>query len=231
VIVPSEFSADHYRQTLGLECTVLPCPFDWHRVSCHASPEERYVTFVNPEPHKGVSVFARIAEQLHLLRPDISLLVVEGRSGMEWLQRMPLDLSHVTNLNVMKNTPDPRDFLRVSHLLLMPSLCEETFGRVAAEAMINGIPVLASRRGALPEILGNAGFLFEIPGQYTASNCDIPSSQDVAPWVKTICRLWDDSSQYRQASRRARDHADMWRPDAILKRYKHVFEDTIGTGR
>ena len=35
----------------------------------------------------------------------------------------------------------------------MPSVWQESFGRVAAEAMINGIPVLGSTRGALPEVI------------------------------------------------------------------------------
>ena len=34
---------------------------------------------------------------------------------------------------------------------------------VAMEAMLNGIPVLASRRGGLPEVVGDGGFLFDIP--------------------------------------------------------------------
>ena len=40
--------------------------------------------------------------------------------------------------------------------MLVPSLWRESLGRVPMEAMANGIPVLASDRGALPETLGNA---------------------------------------------------------------------------
>jgi len=39
-------------------------------------------------------------------------------------------------------------------LLLVPSLGLESFGLVAREAHAAGVPVLASRRGALPEIFG-----------------------------------------------------------------------------
>ena len=35
--------------------------------------------FVNPQPTKGLFVFARIAEQLQRRRPDIPILVVESR--------------------------------------------------------------------------------------------------------------------------------------------------------
>ena len=69
----------------------------------------------------------------------------------------------------MPFTPHPRVFDSTvyanTRLLLMTSLWLESFGLVAAEAMLNGIPVLASNRGALPETLGGAGFLFDIPAR------------------------------------------------------------------
>jgi len=45
----------------------------------------------------------------------------------------------------------------------VPSRCEESFGLVAAEAGFFGLPVVASRRGGLPEIVedGVTGFLVE----------------------------------------------------------------------
>ncbi len=75
---------------------------------------------------------------------------------------------------------------------LMPSLWRESLGRVAIEAMANGIPVMASDRGALSETLGDAGFVFTIPERCTPSSSAVPTAQEVAPWVAAIERLWDD---------------------------------------
>jgi glycosyltransferase involved in cell wall biosynthesis len=120
----------------------------------------RFLTFVNPEPAKGVFVFARIALELAHRRPEIPLLVVESRGQAKpWLERTGLDLSGLNNLHRLANTPDPRQFYSVSRAVLMPSLCAESFGRVAAEAMINGIPALVSNRGALPEVAGEMGVI------------------------------------------------------------------------
>jgi glycosyltransferase involved in cell wall biosynthesis len=64
---------------------------------------------------------------------------------------------------------------------------------VAVEALINGIPVLASRRGGLPEVLERVGFLFDVPERYTPESRQVPTADEVAPWVQTIIRLWDDA--------------------------------------
>ena len=45
-------------------------------------------------------------------------------------------------------------------MVVMPSL-DEGFGMPALEAMTIGVPVVAANRGALPEVVGDAGLLVE----------------------------------------------------------------------
>jgi glycosyltransferase involved in cell wall biosynthesis len=45
-------------------------------------------------------------------------------------------------------------------MLVLPSL-DEGFGLTALEAMAAGVPVVAARRGSLPEVVGDAGTLIE----------------------------------------------------------------------
>jgi glycosyltransferase involved in cell wall biosynthesis len=60
-------------------------------------------------------------------------------------------------------TVSPKRLFEKIDVLAVPSLWHEPFGRVAIEAMAWGIPVIASRRGGLPEIVqpGVSGWLFE----------------------------------------------------------------------
>lgn len=221
ILVPSHFAAAWYRDRLNLKCVAIPSPLDWDRVRCHLSKEGRYVTFVNPQPAKGVHLFAQIARQLSHDRPDIRFLVVEGRGRADWLARTGVDLSHANNLYVMANTPDPRDFLRVTRMLLTPSVCHETFCRVAAEALINGIPVLSSNRGALPEVVGDAGVVLEIPPESTSTSA--PPMEYVMPWVESIVALWDDDCLNEEVGHRSRKWARKWASGRLSKEYDSFF--------
>ncbi|QJW92546.1 glycosyltransferase [Frigoriglobus tundricola] len=214
--VPSEFARAAYRARVGVDAAAVPWPWDHARVRAERA-DGRFVTFVNPVPVKGVAWFARIAAEAYRRRPDIPFLVVEGRGGADGLRRLPIDLSALTNLNVMRSTPRPGAFYARSRVVLMPSLWEETFGRVAAEALVNGIPVLATRRGALPETLGGAGLLFDVPGRYTepARMSDVPAPAEVAPWVAKIERLWDEPAFYAEHRERALERARVWEPERL----------------
>jgi glycosyltransferase involved in cell wall biosynthesis len=178
------------------------------------------VTYVNPQPHKGVFVVARIAEVLGRERPDIRLLVVESRGASDWVGAANPALAGAENLFRMNNTPDPRDYYRVSHVVLMPSVWQESFGRVAAEAMINGIPVLGSTRGALPEVIGDEELLLEIPVKYTPESRELPSHEEVRPWVEAIERLWDDKAYYREVSDRCRKRSALWEPERLVVEFE-----------
>jgi len=59
---------------------------------------------------------------------------------------------------------DQLDAVLARHdVLVVPSICEETFSLVTREALRAGLPVIAARRGALPEVIrdGVNGLLFE----------------------------------------------------------------------
>ncbi|MDY3554843.1 glycosyltransferase [Gemmata sp. JC717] len=217
VWVPSGFARDAYRERLGVEAEAVPWPWDRTRAVSAGSTGE-FVTFVNPVPAKGAAWVARIAAELSRRRPEIPFLVVESRGRAGGLNHLGFDLSGVHNLSGMHSTPRPAEFYARSRALLVPSLCEETFGRVAAEGLANGLPVLATRRGALPETLGGAGLLFDVPERYTAPErfAAVPTGDEVRGWVAAIERLWDDPA-FRAGHRAAAlDRARAWEPERVL---------------
>ncbi len=222
VIVPSRYSAERYRERLGLDFQVLPNVVDFSTVKVH-DVDPRFVTFVNPSHEKGVYFFARLADELGRRQPDIPLLVVEARGTEETLASCGLDLRARGNLFLMANTPDPARFWGVTRFCLAPSLCEESQCLVAVEAMVNGIPVLASDRGALPETLGRSGLVLTIPGWMTADGRVLPTTGEVSAWVEAVVRLWDDHDLYQEHRRLAADEARRWHPEVLEPRFVDLF--------
>ena len=60
-----------------------------------------------------------------------------------------------------KNKNFVDDKMKSASIIIIPSLWEEPFGLVAAEAMSYGAAIIASNRGALSEIIGNNGVLID----------------------------------------------------------------------
>ena len=223
----SQFLTDLYRDKVGLVSTPIEPPIEWSSVL--APLESRaFVTFVNPSPHKGLLLFARLADMLGSRRPDIPILVVQsGHSGGS-LNAIPgIDFSRYPQIMAAPPVPTPADYFALTRILVVPSVWEEPFGRVAAEAMINAIPPLVSNRGSLPHVVGGdfseggGGRVLPIPDWMTFKTTKLPSEQEIEPWYEAVCALWDDPALYHSVATRAHQIAEE-RYSEKVSRKKHV---------
>jgi glycosyltransferase involved in cell wall biosynthesis len=222
VLVASQFAAEHYRKTLGLGCTVLPNLVDFDRARA-TDRRPAFVVFVNPTIEKGVGVFARIADELGRRPPDIPFLAVEARGTEEDVAACGLDLRAHGNTFFHEHTSDPRRFWRLAKICLLPSLVAENQPLVAIEAMINGVPVVGSDRGGIPETIGRGGSVLPIPARLTPLSESLPTPEETTPWVEAILELWDSPEIYESSSRRATIEAQRWLPDILEPRYEQFF--------
>ena len=225
VFTTSPYLSRFYLERIGLRSTGIESPLDWGEVE---APEEmrRFVTFVNPSPAKGAMLFARLADMLGSQRPDIPILVVQSAHSAGGLNAIAgLDFAKYPHIMAAPATPRPADFFALTRILLVPSTFAEPFGRVSAEALINGIPPLVSDRGALPETVGKGGSVIALPGWLTPDSRELPSADEARPWFDRICELWDDPAAYREASERAHHEAAARFDEAVLRqRYAAYFE-------
>jgi hypothetical protein len=96
----------------------------------------------------------------------------------------------------MAGACDPRDYWSVTRVALFPWLASELSPAAVVEALINGIPVVGSDRGALVEALGRAGLILPLPARLSAATTLVPTAAEMAPWIEAILRLWDDAGFY-----------------------------------
>lgn len=116
------------------------------------------------EPRKNLDVLFRAYARVLAGRPGVPPLVLAGRTVeqsktiLQPLNDTPL-AGHAHHLGYVDEGAR-RKLYEEASMLVMPSL-EEGFGLPALEAMAMGVPVIASRRGALPEVVGEAGILVD----------------------------------------------------------------------
>ena len=157
--------------------------------------EPTYITFINPSSAKGISLVMRLALMAKKRHPDWKFLVVESRgtfaSALALYKQNPKDFD---NLSVATHTTDIRLVFEKTKCLLVPSLWYEGFGRVAVEAMINGIPVLASTSGGLPEAVNGGGMNLKAPETCTNDWEYFPSEEEMTEWFEALENIMDDAN-------------------------------------
>jgi glycosyltransferase involved in cell wall biosynthesis len=231
VFTCSRFLSEAYRRRIGLVSTPLEPPIDWTTV---VAPEadRAFVTFVHPAPHKGLYLFARLADMLGSRRPDIPILVVQSGASAGALNGLPgLDFSAYGQIMAAPAVATPAEYFALTRLLLVPSVWEEPFGRVAAEALINGVPALVGDRGALPDVVGGdaavggGGRVLPVPPWMTVDTTQVPDASEIEPWYSAVCELWDDAGRYAAVAARGRAIAEERYAEAAARaRHLEYFE-------
>jgi glycosyltransferase involved in cell wall biosynthesis len=159
-------------------------------------PPGKYVTLINANILKGLPLFIEIATRM----PNIKFMGVRPYYNKI---NVPENIPNIKWIDVQE---DIRDVMKQTRILLVPSLYE-SWGRVAFEAMYNGIPVLHTKPmdGSNPantrpsgstqgmcEWIGNSQFML-----------DYNNLQD---WITTIRHL-SVESEYQKYSKQAYDTA------------------------
>jgi alpha-1,3-rhamnosyl/mannosyltransferase len=152
--------------------------------------------------HKNILGLLKAMPQIIAAEPATHLAIVGDTSGKGFWDNVdelkafvaatdPLP-THVHFTGYVSD-PDLAELLNASDALVFPSLWEG-FGLPAVEAMSCGIPVLASNRGgSLPEVVGDAGLLFEPEDPDAIASCVIGFLRDGALQAKLARNALDRS--------------------------------------
>jgi glycosyltransferase involved in cell wall biosynthesis len=226
VVTPSQYTKDLVVSRLAVPSErVYACPFGapiWQQLGRQPnSPADGYFLFMGTlVARKNLPTLLDAYARLLTTRAGNPRLVIAGAStpeAMPWLQRLeqPPLAGHVDHLGFVSE--GERERLYAGALaLLMPSL-DEGFGVPALEAMAAGVPVIASNRGSLPEVIGDAGTLLD--------------PADVDGFAAAMERIAADRAwaQDRGAAGIARAGSFTWRTTAL--RLREAYLDAVARRR
>lgn len=228
IISVSRFLDSYFRQWAGVGTRVIyfpsygPGPFPYL-----GNFENPYVTVINPSALKGFCIFRELARRL----PDVQFAAVPTwATAEEEIEEMRM----APNITILKPSEDINDIYRNTKVFLMPSLWGESFGQVVVEAMLRGIPVIASEVGGLPEAKLGLDYLLPVEQiqEYSTANSLMGSvaqpvvpEQDLEPWVQALERLVTDPQEYRILSEASYEKAAQFHASVGFEAFERYFQE------
>jgi glycosyltransferase involved in cell wall biosynthesis len=206
IVAIGRHMAEYIEQALGRPAVVIHPPIYGAGPFAEGADSDRgLVTMINPCAVKGISLFLQIAARL----PARAFGAVPGW-GTTAEDRRSLD--RMPNVRILPNARRIDDVLEQTRVLLMPSLWYEGFGLIVMEAMLRGIPVVASDSGGLRDAKRGTGYVIPVRtieryqpvfDEHAMPRPVVPEN-DPSPWVDALEELLGDHAAWQRESAASR---------------------------
>lgn len=212
VVAISHTVADYVREFAGAQAVVIHPPIygkgPWRRYN--AFPDGS-ILMINPATVKGLPIFLELARRF----PDERFAVIPSW-GTTSNDRAAL--ASIPNIRVLSTVRDIEDVLVSAKLLLVPSLWLEGFGLVVMEAMLRGVPVIASDHGGLKEAKRGTGYripttpIERYEGGFDERHMPraVLPAIDLQPWIEAVAELSRDDARWKAEAALSRDVAEQF---------------------
>lgn len=199
----------YIRESLGCEATVIHPPiYGSPPFARFGSYEDGWILMINPCIVKGIEILLQLAQCF----PGLQFAALKGWGTT---RRDLAALGSLPNVTVLDSVGNIEEVLAKSRVLLVPSLWYEGFGLIAMEAMLRGLPVIASDSGGLAEAKQGTGFVIPVrPIERYKTSFDenhmpepVDSPQDIEPWRLALATLLGDRETYWQEAETSRQAA------------------------
>lgn len=205
IVAIAQTTAAYIQQYCGAPADVVHPPIygepPW---PLFGSFDRGYMLMINPCVVKGISIFLELARRF----PEYPFA---GLCGWGTTRADRAAMRALPNVKVLETVPGIDEVLAQTRVLLMPSLWFEGFGLIAMEAMLRGVPVIASDAGGLTEAKQGTGFVipvrpierFEPVFDETHMPKPVETPQDIEPWEDALRRLLSDRDLYETEAARS----------------------------
>ncbi|HWR51153.1 MAG TPA: alpha/beta fold hydrolase [Bryobacteraceae bacterium] len=231
----SQYVADYMRKYGGMDAVHVPISLmePGPEPAALGRIENEFVTLVNPCAVKGITILLALADRM----PDVTFAAVPtwGTNATDFAA-----LSARPNIRVLPPVDDIDDLLSRTRVLLVPSLWAEARSRIIVEAMLRGVPVLASDAGGIPEAKMGVPYLLPVRqiehyrgdvDEHMVPVADVPE-QDLGPWEAALRRVLTDAAHYEDVSRASRAAAlDYVRNVLSIRPFESYLRDALARPR
>jgi glycosyltransferase involved in cell wall biosynthesis len=161
---------------------------------------------------KGQEHIIRVARELEPSHPELTFLLVGGGEDEAMLKAAAAGLTNVAFTGFVENVGD---YMAAFDVFILPSN-REGIGGILFDAMDQGVPVIASRVGGLPDIVHHDenGLLIE-PGR--------PDQLRAA-----ILELAAAPERRRRLGERGREIAKRYTAEVMWRKYLELYESILG---
>ena len=179
-----------------------------------AEADEKIITHIsNLRPVKRlndvVSVFYKIQQSI-----KAKLIIVGEGPEREAAEQLIKEYDIANNVIFVGQSNEIDKILCFSDLFLLPSEAE-SFGLAALEAMVDGVPVISSNAGGLPEvnIHGESGFLSDVG--------------DIDDMAANALKIFKDEKTLKEFKERAKKVAKSFDINTIVPKYESLYQKAI----
>lgn len=229
VVGVSEYVARYIREWARIPAVHVPIsllePGEWPALGRF---DNEFVTMANPCAVKGVSIFLALADAM----PSVRFAAVPTWGTTSEDRRA---LESRRNVWVLDPVDDIDRLLARTRVLLVPSLWAEARSRIIVEAMLRGVPVLASDVGGIPEAKMGVPYLLPVrPIERYRTQLDeqmVPvaeaPAQNVAPWLEALEGLTTNPTLYREISEASRCVALEYAERLNVEPFERLLAETL----
>ncbi len=229
VVGVSRYVADYIRQHAGIDAVHVPIslmePGDWPALGRF---DNQFTTLVNPCAVKGIDIFLALADAF----PETAFAAVPMWGTN---QRDQAALRARANVTVLEPVDDINALLARTRVLLVPSLWAEARSRMVIEAMLRGVPVMASDVGGIPEAMMGVPYLLPVNpivkyqtrlDERMVPVAEVPP-QAPGPWREALGRLLADRAHWEEISRASRAAAVEYAEGIGVEPFEGFLEDVL----
>lgn len=205
IFVNSDFTFNFLKLYTEKEADeIIYPPINLEKTLSKQKKPKTFITLINPCIGKGLGVFTQLAKRL----PNLKFMLVGNVvDKSEKNLNMFKIAKGLPNVKCIMQSESMKEVYEDTKILLTPSLVDETFSMVTLEAMANGIPIISSKHGNLPNLVQDkCGFCI--------------SENNLPMWENKVKELFEKPDLYSEISLNCIDEFKKYQPTDQLKKFK-----------